>query len=353
MKRELLSLPYEELKQYFEECSLPNYRVDQVYTWLHQKLVPSIGEMKNISKTLQTKLEQEFEHILPKEMECLSSKQDGTKKYLFALQDGNVVESVWMPYQYGNSVCISSQVGCKMGCTFCASTIDGFVRNLNTSEMLGQVYQMQNTEKQRVFRVVVMGSGEPLDNYENLISFIRMLSSEKGLHISQRNITISTCGLPKQIKRLAEEKLALTLALSLHASSDEKRKSIMPIASQYSLRETLEACDYYFEKTGRRVTYEYALIRGINDKKEDAMALVTLLKKKNCHVNLIPMNPVKERDYKKSLDLEVQNFKNILEKNRFHVTIRREMGSDIDAACGQLRNQYKERKRAEGGELSS
>ena len=351
MKLDILSLQYEELKQNLNAWSEPSYRTDQIYSWLHQKLVGAFDEMKNIPGALREKLDKQFVIQLPHAVECLSSKKDETKKYLFELYDGHVVESVWMPYEYGNSVCISSQVGCKMGCTFCASALGGFLRNLTPSELLGQIYQMQNLEGERIHNVVVMGSGEPLDNFENLVKFIRLLSAEKGLHISQRNITISTCGLPEQIRRLATERLAVTLALSLHASSDQQRKLLMPVANRYRLEDTLAACDYYFEKTGRRMTFEYALIEGINDKEEDAIRLTALLRKKNCHVNLIPVNSVKERKFKKPADSNIQNFKNLLEKYRINVTIRREMGSDIDAACGQLRNRYTERKQAEGGEL--
>ena len=241
---------------------------------------------------------------------------DGTNKFLFCLQDGHVVESVLMKYKHGNSVCISSQVGCRMGCKFCASTIGGLERNLKASEMLGQIYQIQKISGERVSNVVVMGTGEPMDNYDNFVKFIHILTDEHGLHISQRNITVSTCGIVPNMKRLAEEKLQITLALSLHGSTQEKRKILMPVANKYELSEVLAACDYYFEKTGRRVTFEYSLVHGVNDKDEDAAELIHILKHRNCHLNLIPVNPIKERTFEKPSKKNAMNFKNKLEKKR-------------------------------------
>ena len=258
-----------------------------------------------------------------------------------------------MKYHHGNSVCISSQVGCRMGCKFCASTIGGLERNLLPSEMLDEIYQIQRISGERVSNVVVMGTGEPMDNYDNLVKFIRMLTNETGLNISQRNITVSTCGIVEKIKQLAEEDLAITLALSLHAPNDEDRKKIMPIANRYELHTVLEACDYYYEKTGRRISFEYSLVEGVNDTKEQAIELSNLLKGKNCHINLIPVNPIKERDFKRSTSKNIQNFKNILEKYRINVTIRREMGADINAACGQLRKSYTEGCKVQGVENQS
>ena len=268
------------------------------------------------------------------------SKMDGTNKFLFELYDGNVVESVLMRYKHGNSVCISSQVGCRMGCRFCASTLDGLARNLTPSEMLGQIYQIQKISGERVSNIVIMGTGEPLDNYENFVTFIRMVSDEHGLHISQRNITVSTCGIIPNMKRLAEEKFQITLALSLHGSNQEKRKKLMPVANKYELSDVLAACDTYFEKTGRRITFEYSLVHGVNDGEEDAKELIAILKPRNCHLNLIPVNPIKERDFEKPTREHAEKFKNKLEKNGINVTIRREMGSDIDGACGQLRRRH-------------
>lgn len=251
-----------------------------------------------------------------------------------------MVESVWMKYKHGNSVCISSQVGCRMGCAFCASTLDGLERNLTPSEMLDQIYAITRLTGERVSNVVVMGTGEPMDNYDNLVRFIHLLTNEEGLHISQRNITVSTCGIVPEIRKLAEEGLQITLALSLHATTDEKRKKLMPVANRYTVSELMEACAYYFEKTGRRITFEYSLAGGVNDSIQDAEELTALVKPLNCHVNLIPVNPIKERDFTESKGAAIQSFKNKLEKNRINVTIRREMGRDIDGACGQLRRRH-------------
>lgn len=229
-----------------------------------------------------------------------------------------------------------------MGCKFCASTIGGLERNLKASEMLGQIYQIQKISGERVSNVVVMGTGEPLDNYDHFVRFVHLITDEHGLHISQRNITVSTCGIVPNMKRLAEERLQITLALSLHGSTQEKRKQLMPVANKYELSEVLEACDYYFEQTGRRITFEYSLVAGVNDTEEDARELIRLLKPRNCHLNLIPVNPIKERSFLKPSKKSAENFKNIFEKQKINVTIRREMGSDIDGACGQLRRRYVE-----------
>ena len=296
--------------------------------------------MTNISKDLKEKLKENSYLVSLKKEEVQVSKIDGTRKYLFSLGDGNVIESVLMKYKHGNSVCISSQVGSKMGCRFCASTIGGWTRNLTSAEMLDQIYQIQKDSQERVSNVVVMGTGEPMDNYDALVRFIRMLSNEKGLNISQRNITVSTCGIVPGMYKLAEENLQITLALSLHASSQEKREELMPIAKKYHLEEVLEACRNYFEKTGRRITFEYSLVGGKNDSQEDALRLAQLVKGLNCHINLIPVNPIKERDFVRSDMKVILNFKNKLEKYQINVTIRREMGQDIDGACGQLRKSY-------------
>ena len=300
--------------------------------------------MSNLSAAFREKLKERCVLTTLKMLEVQTSKIDGTQKYLFALPDGNVVESVLMKYKHGNSVCISSQVGCKMGCRFCASTIGGWTRNLLPSEMLEQIYRIQKLSGERVSNVVVMGTGEPLDNYENLLQFIRLLTDENGLHISQRNLTVSTCGIVPKMYALAEENLQITLAISLHASNQEKRAELMPIANKYSIEEVLEACRNYFEKTGRRLTFEYSLVGGKNDTKEDAEELAQLIKGLNCHVNLIPVNPIKERDYVQSDKKVIENFKNKLEKYQINVTIRREMGRDIDGACGQLRKSYIDKK---------
>ena len=333
-----------ELKKTVEGLSEKPFRAKQIYEWLHKKQADSFQEMTNLSVSLREKLERNCQIVSLKVLEVQTSKLDGTQKYLFALPDGNVVESVLMKYHHGNSVCISSQVGCKMGCRFCASTIGGWTRNLMPSEMLDQVYKIQKLSKERVSNVVVMGTGEPLDNYDNLLRFIRMLSDEKGLHISQRNITVSTCGIVPRMYDLAQENLQITLAISLHASNQQKREQLMPIARKYSLDELMKACRNYFEKTGRRLTFEYSLVGGENDSQEDAEELAHLIKGLNCHVNLIPVNPIKERSYVQSDKKVIANFQNKLEKYQINVTIRREMGRDIDGACGQLRKSYIDKK---------
>lgn len=339
-KKDIRSFTFEELKKEMERLGEKAFRAKQIYEWLHVKLADTFEEMTNLSKALRDTLSAQY--YIPKVamVERQISKLDGTNKFLFELEDGHVIESVLLKYKHGNSVCISSQVGCRMGCKFCASTIGGLERNLLPSEMLGEIYQIQKISGERVSNIVVMGTGEPLDNYDNFVKFVRLLSDEQGLHISQRNITISTCGIVPNMKKLAEEGLQITLALSLHGSTQEKRKVLMPVANKYELTEVLEACDYYFDKTGRRITFEYSLVAGVNDREEDAAELIGLLQNRNCHINLIPVNPIKERDFQKPSRQSAENFKNKLEKNGINVTIRREMGSDIDGACGQLRRRY-------------
>ena len=313
------------------------FRGKQIYEWLHVRLADSFDEMTNLSKALREKLEAQYA-IFPVELAARQeSKLDGTNKFLFRLRDGNMVESVLMRYKHGNSVCISSQVGCRMGCRFCASTLDGLERNLRPSEMLEQIYRIQRDIGERVSNVVVMGSGEPMDNYDNLIRFIHLLTDENGLHISQRNVTVSTCGIVPRIRQFAEE--------NLHAPNDEVRKTLMPVANSFALKDVLDACHYYFEKTGRRLTFEYSLVKGVNDNLDEARALADLLKGQHGHVNLIPVNPIKERDFKQSDRKAVEEFKQYLEKRGINVTVRREMGRDIDGACGQLRKSYIEKER--------
>ena len=341
---DLKSLTLEELQNRITKLGEKPFRAKQLYQWFHEKLAANYEEMSNLPKNFREKLEKEEQTVNLTLVQVQESSIDGTRKYLFGLPDGNVVESVWMKYHHGNSVCISSQVGCRMGCRFCASTLDGLERNLLPSEMLEQIYSIIRHTGERVSNIVVMGTGEPMDNYENLIRFLHLITDEKGQNISQRNITVSTCGIVPRMKQLAEEQLQITLALSLHATTDEKRRKLMPIANKYSLKEVLEACGYYFEKTGRRLTFEYSLVAGVNDSEEDAQELTALVKNLNCHVNLIPVNPIKERDYKQSDKKAIQAFKNKLEKNKINVTIRREMGRDIDGACGQLRRRHMEKE---------
>ena len=330
-----MSLP--QLEKELTALGEKSFRAKQLYQWMHVKLARSFDEMTNLSKEFREKCKEIYSYTCLEPVKVQESKLDGTRKYLFRLFDNSLVESVWMKYRHGNSVCISSQVGCRMGCRFCASTLDGLERNLLPSEMLDQIYAIQLDTGERVSNVVVMGTGEPLDNYDNLIPFLHMLTDENGLNISQRNVTVSTCGLVPQMRRLAEEKLQITLALSLHATSDEKRRALMPVANSYTIRELMEACGYYFEKTGRRITFEYSLVGGVNDTDRDADELAKLAGELGCHINLIPVNPIKERDFVQSEAKRIKAFRNKLEKYGKNVTIRREMGRDIDGACGQLR----------------
>lgn len=341
---DIKSLELKEVEAFILEIGEAKFRAKQIYEWIHKKMINDFDEMTNISSSLKDKLKASAHICNIKEELVRISKIDDTRKYLFELEDGNIIESVLMKYKHGNSICISSQVGCRMGCTFCASTIDGLIRNLSPAEMLEQIYSIQKSFGDRISNIVIMGSGEPMDNYENIVKFVKLISSKEGLNISQRNITISTCGIVPKIKMLAEESLQVTLALSLHAPNDEIRKNLMPIAKKYSIKEILDACTYYFEKTGRRVSYEYSLVSGVNDNREEAKKLISLLKNMKGHINLIPVNPIEERDYKESSKKAIYEFKNELEKNGLNVTIRREMGRDIDGACGQLRRHYKSHK---------
>ena len=338
---DIKSMTIDELKELMTELGDKPFRAKQIYSWLHEHLVTSYDEMTNLSKGLREKLK-EYPITALEVVDVQTSKLDGTQKYLFRLSDGNVIESVLMRYKHGNSVCISSQVGCRMGCRFCASTIGGLTRCLLPSEMLDQIYRIQVLTGERVSNVVVMGTGEPLDNYDNLLRFIHILTEDGGLHISQRNLTVSTCGLVPKIYELADLKLQITLAISLHAVNDEKRRELMPIANTYSIEEILKACRYYYSQTNRRITFEYSRVKGVNDSREDAKALAALLEGINCHINLIPVNPIEERSYRQTEADAVLKFKNMLEKYGRNVTIRREMGRDIQAACGQLRKKYME-----------
>ncbi|MDO4966439.1 MAG: 23S rRNA (adenine(2503)-C(2))-methyltransferase RlmN [Lachnospiraceae bacterium] len=339
-KKDIRSIKYEALTEIVKGYGEKAFRANQLYDWIHVKLVESFEEMGNISKDLKSKLSDEYMIYPVKKVTMQESKIDGTRKYLFSLHDDQLVESVFMRYSHGNSVCVSSQVGCRMGCKFCASTIDGLSRNLTAGEILGQVYAIQRDTGERVSNIVIMGSGEPFDNFDNVTDFLDLISHEKGLNISGRNITVSTCGIVPKIYEFADMEFAATLAISLHASNDEKRKEIMPIANSYSIDEIINACKYFFDKTGRRLTFEYSLIVGVNDKDEDAKELSDILSGLNCHVNLIPVNPIKERSFESPSKEGALRFKNKLEKNHINVTIRREMGRDIDGACGQLRRRF-------------
>ncbi len=339
---DLLSMTYSELTELMIRLGEAKFRAKQLYEWIHKKGASSYEEMSNISQKLKDKLSGEVSFEYPSIRTFQESKLDGTRKYLFRLADGNYVESVLMKYHHGNTVCISSQVGCRMGCKFCASTLLGLTRNLTAGEMLSQIYAIQRDTGERVSNVVVMGTGEPLDNYDHLVRFLRMISDENGLNISERNLTVSTCGLVPGILKLKDENLMINLALSLHAPNDELRKTIMPIARKYSLEEVFAALKAYYKVNRRRLTFEYSLIRGVNDTKDCEIQLARLLKGMNCLVNLIPVNPVTETGMKEPTRTDVLAFQKKLEKYGIHVTIRREMGRDIDGACGQLRKRVTE-----------
>ncbi len=339
-KIDIKSMNLVELTEFVASIGEKAFRAKQLYQWLHVKQVYAFDDMTNLSKAFREKLNEVSFITDLKQEQVQISQIDGTRKYLFLLEDGNVIERVLMRYKHGNSVCISSQVGCRMGCRFCASTLDGLVRGLRPSEMIDQIYKIGQDIGERISNVVVMGTGEPMDNYDNLLKFITLLTDENGLNISQRNLTVSTCGIVPRMRQLADEKLSITLALSLHASNQKKRLELMPVANKYDIHDVIDACKYYFDQTGRRVTFEYSLVGGVNDTDEDARELSQLIHGMNCHVNLIPVNPIKERDYVQSNAAVIAAFKNKLEKNGINVTVRREMGRDIDGACGQLRKRY-------------
>lgn len=339
---DIKSMTFEELTGIITGMGDKKFRAAQVYQWIHQKLITNYDEMTNVPAALRERLKEAYPFLVLEPVKVQVSAVDGTAKYLFKLPDGNLIESVLMRYHHGNSVCISSQVGCRMGCRFCASTLDGLVRGLTPSEMLEQIYRIQALTGERVDNVVVMGSGEPFDNFESLLRFIELLNCEKGLNISARNITVSTCGIVPRIYELADMHPQITLAISLHAPNDELRKSIMPVANKYSVDKLMQACRYYVEKTGRRITFEYSLVKDVNDSSECAAQLSALVRGIKCHINLIPVNPIKERNYKQTAQQGVFKFKERLEKCGLNVTVRREMGRDIDGACGQLRRSYME-----------
>lgn len=336
-KINIKSLNYSELLDEILKLNLPKFRAKQIYDWLHSKFVPDFSSMSNLSKDLQKVLDENFfiENISLHEK--LIDKNDNTIKYLYYLPDGNIIECVLMKYNHGYAVCISTQVGCKMGCTFCASTIGGLVRNLTVSELLSQIYEIKKDLDERISNIVLMGSGEPLENYSNVLKFIEIINYKDGLNIGQRHITLSTCGLIDKINDLADENLQINLAISLHAPNSTIRDSIMPISKKNDFETLLLSCKNYAEKTKRRITFEYALIKGVNDLPDCAKELAKNLKYMLCHVNLIPVNAVKERDYEKTNDKNIENFAKILQNKGLEVTIRRSLGSSINAACGQLR----------------
>lgn len=331
------SLTYEQLNNVISKLGQPKFRAKQIFTWLHKNGVTSFDEMTNVSKALREKLCENY-YISTCEIEDkYVSKIDDTVKYLFKLNDGEYIESVIMKYKYGYTICVSSQVGCKMGCTFCASTLAGFKRNLTSGEIEAQLHSAQRDLNIKISHIVLMGIGEPLDNFDNVINFLYNVNDENGLNVSMRNITISTCGVVTRIYDLMKLNLQLTLTISLHAPNDEIRSNTMPINNKYKIDELLKACREYGLKTGRRVSFEYTLIKDVNDSSENALELASRLKGMNAHVNLIPVNDVKERGNVKSSKKAILNFQNILKKSGINATIRRTLGSDINASCGQLR----------------
>ena len=331
-------LSFEELKDAVLKIKEPKFKATQIFDWIHNKTADSFDDMSNVSQKTKTELKKEYEFTYAKVDLKLESKLDETKKYVIKFEDGNIVESVFLKYKFGNTACISSQVGCKMGCHFCASSKNGFIRNLTAAEMLKQIYLIQKDTNEKISNVVIMGSGEPLENFDNIVKFLNIINDEKGQNISMRKITLSTSGIVPNIYKLADENIPITLAISLHAPTQEKREQIMPIARKYKLPDILEACDYYVNTTGRRLTFEYIMIKGFNDSQEDALTLSKILKNKLANINLIPCNYVKEANIKPSDDLDIAKFKKLLSDNGINATVRRELGSDINAACGQLRN---------------
>lgn len=350
---DLRSLTYEKLCEEIKAMGLPAFRAKQIYEWLHQKRAGSYDEMTNLPAALRERLKSEYPLAAVSVERKLVSKIDGTVKYLFRLGDGEHVEGVRMAYKRGGSLCISTQCGCRMGCTFCASTLTGLCRNLTPSEMLSEVYLAakdaeENGEK--IASIVLMGIGEPLDNFDNVMDFLTIVTSEQGFNMGMRHISLSTCGLVDKIYKLAEKKLQLTLSVSLHAPNDEIRRRTMPIARRYPIDELIKACRDYFDTTGRRISFEYALIDGVNDQPEHAMELIALLKGMGAHVNLIPVNKVNETGYRRGKRETVEAFCKLLNDNGQNATIRRELGSDINAACGQLRRSVMDKEH--GGTFS-
>jgi 23S rRNA (adenine2503-C2)-methyltransferase len=336
MKYDLKSMTLAELQTLFAQWGEPKFRAGQVYRWMHQG-VRGFDEMTNLPKTLRQRLEENCILTVPRVERKQCSQQDGTIKYLWRLSDGNCVETVLMRYHHGNTVCISSQVGCRMGCRFCASTLGGLVRNLTPAEMLDQVLFTQVDSGLPVSNIVLMGIGEPLDNFDNVMRFLELVNSPEGMNIGMRHISLSTCGLAEKIDKLAEYRLQLTLSVSLHAPDDETRSSMMPVDRRWSVEEVLAACRRYFEKTGRRVSFEYAMVSGVNDTERHAALLASRLRGTGSHVNLIPLNRVEEREYAPSSRTAVARFQKQLEEAGITVTVRRSLGGDIDASCGQLR----------------
>lgn len=334
---DIRSLTFEELQTMIVSHGLPKFRAAQIYSWLHEKGVRSFSEMQNIPKSLRETLEQECKLYNCSIDTKLCSESDGTVKYLYELEPGEYAECVVMRYKYGLSVCISTQLGCKMGCSFCASAIGGFRRQLLPSEMLSEIYTAQADLGERISHIVLMGTGEPLDNYENVLRFLQLVTDERGLNISMRHISLSTCGVVPRIYDLAKEHLGLTLSVSLHAPNDEIRSWLMPVNRTWGIDELLRACRFYTKETSRRISFEYTMIDGVNDSDACAEELAARLHGMLCHVNLIPVNTVREKQYQKSRADRLRRFSEILQKRGLTVTVRRTLGEDINASCGQLR----------------
>ena len=342
MKKDLKSLTLEELQIEMVSIGEAKFRAKQIFRWLHVKYANSFDEMTDLSEALRENLRKNYEIGAVKQVKKLVSKIDNTTKYLFELENNYIIESVFMHYSYGNTVCISTQAGCRMGCTFCASTIDGVEKSLTPAEMLSQVYEIERDKGESISGVVLMGSGEPLDNYDNVLKFIKLINSKDGKNMGQRHITLSTCGLINKMYDLADEELQITLAVSFHAPNDEIRNRLMPVSKANPMDKLLEACRFYADKTKRRITFEYSLIKGVNDSADNAKELASKLKGMLCHVNLIPINDVKEKDYVKSTNETIKRFEDILLSRGIETTVRKSLGGDIDAACGQLRKRYKD-----------
>ncbi len=349
MKINLRDLTYEKLEEFIIELGEPKFRTKQIFKWLYSD-ISSIDEMSNLSKAFREKLSDIATVELPEIEEKFVSAIDETRKYLLKLNDGNYIESVLMKYKHGYTICISSQVGCRMGCAFCASTIGGRIRNLTPSEIIGQVMAVSRDLGERISNIVMMGIGEPFDNFENVMTFLSNVSHPDGLNIGHRHITVSTCGIADKIKELSKLAPQITLSISLHATNDEMRNSIMPINRKYDIKTLLSACKYYIKETNRRISFEYTLIAGVNDNLKTAEELSKLLSGMLCHVNLIPVNAVSETGFKKTDRSQVEAFRSYLEKHKIPATIRREMGSDINAACGQLRKNRLDRERCDENE---
>ena len=336
MKENIKNYNLEELKELIEELGEKKYRAEQIFTWIYKENVTSFDDMTNLPLGLREKLKENYDLHIFKILRKQES-QDGTKKYLFDVLDGNAIESVLMEYKHGYTICVSSQIGCKMGCKFCASTGVKFARSLEAGEIVEQLLAVERDQNIKISNVVFMGIGEPLDNYENVLKAVSLINNQKGINIGARHISISTSGIVPKIYRLADENLQCTLSISLHSASDEKRSEMMPVNDVYNIEELMKACRYYIEKTNRRISFEYALAKENNDNLDDAKELVKLLKGMLCHVNLIPINKIEGGKFVKSTNENIIKFRDYLNEHGIVATIRRELGSDIDAACGQLR----------------